>query len=251
MSGAPPPPVATAGRFEVGDVLARSISVWMKNFVPFSLLSLILHAPLILLLFVSLTGDLSLESPYFKYSGALNMIVSSLLTGAVVYGVVNQLRGRPVTLGQSVSVGLGRMFPVIGVALVVGIGVGLGFVLLIVPGVILLLMWWVAVPVAVVERPGVFASMGRSSDLTKGYKGQIFLLLLVFLAISLGLGLLLTGLFLVTPTGDSIRTYLVVMMAITVFVSAPFTAVMEAVSYQTLRTVKEGTSVEDLAKVFD
>jgi hypothetical protein len=248
MSDMPPPTAAIPTRFEVGDVLSRSVSTWLKNFVPFLLLSVLIHAPAIVWMLLTLTGDASPQSPYMKYSGFLNTVLSSILTGALVYAVVMQLQGKSASLSQCVSVGLSRVFPVIGVAIVVGIGVGLGMVLLIVPGVILWLMWFVAIPVAVVERPGVFASMSRSSELTKGSKVAIFLLVLVLVAIGIGITFLLAGALL---NSDGLKTYLVLTMALEVIVTAPFSAALAGVSYLTLRRVKEGISADELARVFD
>jgi hypothetical protein len=248
MSDMPPPAAAIPNRFEVGDVLSRSVSTWTKNFVPFMLLSVLIHAPVIVWMFLTLAGDASPDSPYMKYSGVLNSILTYILTGALVYAVVMQLQGKSASLSQCVSVGLSRVLPVLGVAILVGICVGVGILLLVVPGIILMLMWFVAIPVAVVERPGVVASMKRSADLTKGSKGAIFLLLLVLLAIGMGISFLLAGALLKT---DGLKTYLILTLALEVLITAPFMAALTGVSYLTLRRVKEGISADDLAKVFD
>ncbi len=44
---------------------------------------------------------------------------------------------------------------------------------LLVPGFILLIMWFVAIPVCVVEQRGSWASMQRSAELTKGHRWKI------------------------------------------------------------------------------
>ena len=49
----------------------------------------------------------------------------------------------------------GQILGVIGVSLLVGLGVGFGLIALIVPGVLLALMWSLAVPVKVLEDKGV------------------------------------------------------------------------------------------------
>src|SRR5438552_4856256 len=59
-------------------------------------------------------------------------------------------------------------WPLVGVSILFGIAVGVGFVLLIIPGLILLTIWSVVAPVTVVERPGVFAAFGRSRQLVRG-----------------------------------------------------------------------------------
>ncbi len=58
----------------------------------------------------------------------------------------------------------------------------LGFLLLIVPGVLLALRYSLAIPVAVVERTGVSDSLARSVTLTEGDRGRIFMVF-VFIAL--------------------------------------------------------------------
>lgn len=73
--------------------------------------------------------------------------------------------------------------PVLGqlilVGIVAGIGVVIGFVLIIVPGLYLLTVWFVAAPVVVLERPGVFAALRRSRELVRGNGWQVFAVILV------------------------------------------------------------------------
>src|SRR4029078_4303749 len=61
------------------------------------------------------------------------------------------------------------LLPLVGLAIVAGIGIAIGCVLIIIPGLILLTIWAVAAPVMVIEHPGVFAALGRSRDLVRGY----------------------------------------------------------------------------------
>jgi hypothetical protein len=73
----------------------------------------------------------------------------------------------------------------IGVSILFGIGLGIGFVLFIIPGLILMVIWSVVAPVTVLERPGVFAAFGRSRELVRGNGWQVFgVIVLVFLAVA-------------------------------------------------------------------
>ena len=63
---------------------------------------------------------------------------------------------------------------------------------MIVPGVLLFLMWALAVPAKVLENLGVTDAMSRSSDLTRGDRGRVFVIMLLFFVLSLGVTLLLT-----------------------------------------------------------
>lgn len=77
-------------------------------------------------------------------------------------------------------------WPLVAVSLLFGLGVAIGFVLLIVPGVILVVLWAVVAPVTVLERPGVFAAFGRSRELVRGNGWNVFgVIAVVFLAVVL------------------------------------------------------------------
>ncbi len=85
-------------------------------------------------------------------------------------------------------------WPLAAVSILFGIGLGIGFILLIIPGLILMVIWSVVAPVTVLERPGVFAAFGRSAELVRGNGWNVFaVIVLVFLAVAvigIGAGLL-------------------------------------------------------------
>jgi hypothetical protein len=76
-------------------------------------------------------------------------------------------------------------WPLAAVSILFGLGVGIGFLLLIIPGLILLVIWCVVAPVTVLERPGVFAAFGRSRQLVRGNGWNVFaVIILVFLTVA-------------------------------------------------------------------
>lgn len=183
------------------------------------------------------------------------LVLGFLLSATLVYGTVLELRGGRAGIFQCISRGLGSLLPVIGIGILVSLIVGLGSLLLIIPGIIAFLMLWVAIPVAVVERPGVMASLSRSRALTKGYRWPLFGLILILVILGgiisaiaggiVGLG----GFF---ATGEATSPF--VLLAINVVVqgfSGALIAVASAVAYHDLRIAKEGVSAEQIAAVFD
>ena len=89
-------------------------------------------------------------------------------------------------------------WPLVGVSILFGIGVAIGFVLVIVPGLILLVIWSVVAPVTVLERPGVFAAFRRSRELVRGNGWNVFgVIVIVFVivfVISIAVGIAGSGL---------------------------------------------------------
>jgi hypothetical protein len=85
-------------------------------------------------------------------------------------------------------------WPLAAVSILVGLGIAVGFILLIIPGLILMVIWSVVAPVTVLERPGVFAAFGRSRELVRGNGWNVFgVIVVVFLSVvvvSIAAGLL-------------------------------------------------------------
>jgi hypothetical protein len=77
-------------------------------------------------------------------------------------------------------------WPLAAVSILFGIGVAIGFVLVIIPGLILLVLWSVVAPVTVLERPGVFAAFARSRDIVRGNGWNVFgVIVIVFVIVFL------------------------------------------------------------------
>ena len=244
---------ATIDEFRIGSVIGRGISIFFGNIVAFAIVTVVLFiVPVLLTLFVFLP-----MGP--QAGGILTMLVWMIayfwLSAALVYGVVSDLRGNKAGVGQILSGALAVLIPVFFLSIVVGILVGIGTLLLIVPGVILYVMFWVAVPVAVVERAGVMGSMKRSMELTKGCRWKVFFILVVWLVLTAIIQLIVATI-LGVPLGEAGMaaggvgggwwiTQLVSMLL------GGISASILAVGYHDLRVVKEGVGSAEIAKVFD
>jgi hypothetical protein len=189
---------------DIGRVLSRSLVIWFPNFVPFTLLALLIASPL--LVYVTVTPlDTGIQA--WGLAIAVNIgsaAVSLVMAGAVAYGVFRQLRGEKASIAECFRVGLSRLLGVIGVALTVGGAIGLlgvlvaflaarfgmGFLLLLIPVVAITSVFWVAIACAVVERTGVAASLRRSALLTKGARLPIFGIIFLIGLLQFGLGTL-------------------------------------------------------------
>ena len=247
---------AAAGReFRVGRVLSRGFSILFRNLVPFCLLSGSIMLPFIFLpmLIDDQPANEEIGWPVFVMVVGVVVIVMVFVTmyylvnAVVVYGTVQDLRGRRVSLGDCIRRGMGQIVPIIGVATVAGLAIIAGFVALIIPGFIVMTMLWVVIPVAVLERSGVMACLRRSAELTKGYRWRIFGIIFIVgtmqnIADKIG-ELVLSG------TENLVVTVLVTLVPFAFFTA--LAAVVSAVGYNDLRVVKEGTDIEQIAAVFD
>jgi len=129
--------------------------------------------------------------------GAILGFAATYVVQASLIKAVQDVRdGRvDLDLSQTVQAASPYILPVIGAAILAGIGITIGFVLLIVPGLILLTFWCLIIPFIVLGGSGVFASFGNSWRTVRGYAWRVFgtyvLVFLILIAFSIVLGLIL------------------------------------------------------------
>ena len=255
-------------QMEVGRVFERAIAAVKTNPAVILGLALVVGAiPNVIITY--LFAQSGLVSPEAMVSGAVSpagffaavlfsalfsMVIGALVQGALTRAAVSAAEGRKVSFGDSLATGLRVILPLIGLAIISGAGVALGMLLLIVPGVILALMWSVAVPVLVTERRGVFESLGRSNELTRGAKGRILgIFVVVFIAYgiaSMVMGVVgLAGFNAGTAQQGLTVANLLGSVVLGTLLNAAWGTIQPAL-YVELRQWKEGTSVEALEDVF-
>ena len=269
----------TIADFRVGHVLSRSMAILARNIVPFGLLAVLFTAPSFIpsVMFdpqTGLTDPKTMQALQYGNEAAiqeivmlivisiglaiLGLILSTVVTATMVYGTFQDLRGTPASIGISLRRGVGAILPVIGVALLGTLLMMLGALALIIPAFMIAAALWVAIPTAVVERPGVIASLKRSAELTRGYRWKIFgIFVVIWLISAVAIGMVQTPLAIslatAGPQGIGSGMF-IVYHGIVLLVSAFFTAlgaVSSAVAYHDLRAVKEGFDIDHFASVFD
>ncbi len=238
--------------FGIGNVLATGFRIWAKNFIPFMVITALLYSPAIVWNLSALHGELTQErlislQQSLRYSPFLLFFLSILVSAALTYGVVMELQGQRASVGACVATGLGRFFPVLGVCCMAGLCVGGASLLLLVPGLIVFCMLYVAAQAAVLERPGVMGALRRSRELTQGHKLEIFGLLVILGLMNFGLQLLIGT---TVDAVEDLHRYVYMIIA-EQMVSGSVSAVMASVAYYFLRAEKEGTSASELAAIFD
>ncbi len=182
-----------------GELLDRTFSLYRSHFglflgifaLPYMV---VLAFQLVGLVFQSSVPKLSnilLTLAWSLGAGILTLTVSAVSEAATVIAVSNLQLGRPATVTDSFSKVKGHVSGVVGISFLVSMAAGVGLLAVIAPGVILLIIWSLAVPVKVLENKGVFDSMSRSMELTKGDWGRIFVIGLLILALKFGISSLL------------------------------------------------------------
>src|SRR5215831_9788640 len=137
-------------------------------------------------------------------AGNVGAGIGGLISFAAVYVVqaslikaVQDVRDGRVDLDlqQTVRAASPYILPVIGAAILATIALTIGFILLIVPFLILLTYWCLIVPFIVLGGSGVFQSFGNSMPTVRGYGlrvfGTILLVILILIAFAIVLGFVL------------------------------------------------------------
>lgn len=181
----------------LGQVLDTTFSLYKRNFWLFVGITSIPFLAVLVLQVGAAALQLSRPSPQPAspalasgaiVGGIVFLLAYFLLAGAAqaatIFAVSDLYLGRAATVRGSFRKVGGKAFRVILVLLLVGLTVGVGFLLLIIPGIILFCRTAVAVPASMLEDTKAVGSIERSIQLTKGFAMQIFLIFLLVWVLS-------------------------------------------------------------------
>lgn len=161
----------------------------------------------------------------------IDLVAGTLFTGMVVELVADVQGGRrdhnALQLLRAVTPVLGQL---IIVGIVTGILEGIGFVLILVPGLILMTIWSVVAPVVVVENPGGLRSLGRSRDLVRGNGPQVFGVIIVLV-----IGVYVASALIDAAAASAPSGVHIVVRVVVGILAAPISALAAAVLYFELR----------------
>ncbi len=161
----------------------------------------------------------------------IEFFAAFLLQAALVKAVQDVRDGRAdLSFGETVSAATPYLWAVAGASILAGIAITIGLILLIVPGLFLITIWAVIVPVIVIERSGALASFGRSHQLVRGHGWHVFgtlvLVFLILIVVDILLGLVFSALPTLWRTGLS--------TVVSGTVIAPFLALVVTLIYYRL-----------------
>lgn len=251
----------TSSGFDVGRVMSRTFGVIGRNLLVFGILSLALAGvPQGIARYfsqASVLGTGGLNAALISVlAGLLSFIGANVLQASVIHGTISDLNGKKANLDDCIATGLKYLLPVIGISILTAFALAAGFILLIVPGVMMAMAWCVNVPVVVVERKGVFEAFGRSADLTRGHRWPIFGLAVIYVLVVWvvdAVGMATTAGFSLAnlARGPGFNGAEWVVLTVLQIVQSLIAAAGVASIYYELRATKDGVGPESLASVFD
>jgi hypothetical protein len=241
---------SAGGDFRIGSVLNRAFEICVANFPFFLIVTLVVALPNLLIQLNKPVADQSTGVGSFFILLAVSVLVGIVLNtvgeAVILLGAFQRLRGQPLDPAAALQRALTRFFPLLGLGFLYAIAIMIGFVLLVVPGVILIVMWAVVVPACLVEGLGPIASMSRSGALTKGHRWQI-LGIIILLGIVNWIGSFILGLVL-SAAGPVITA--IVNLVWTAAWAVYWNCVLIMI-YHDLRIAKEGVDTTQIASIFD
>lgn len=244
--------------FRIGSVIADTFRVLWRNIVVFAVLALTIEAVNIgqNYLFVTLEiptrpglSVLGFLDPLVWAAFSVDLLVNSLLVAPVTYVTYFDLRGSPAPFRSVVTRGLALVPKVFVLSVIFTFLLVSGLVLLVVPGLFVIVLWWIVVPVLVTESPGIWKCFQRSRELTRRHRWRMFgiFLLIIVVPFFVAMAVLMMVAFAafsswwITLGVDWVlSTFWILLMTIT-----------PAVVYFHLRRAKEGIAIADIAAVFD
>jgi hypothetical protein len=187
-------------KLSISSIITRSFTTLKDNFAAFFMISILMKVITLLLMMAFGVYDLmkiGVMSPadmaqtpgglFGSYASIMLAAIapSMLALGMITVGTVAYLQGDPTTIGDCIKQGLQKSIPLVLLGLITGFAVSFGMMLLIIPGLIILAVWFVAGPVLMVENSGVIKSLTRSMALTTDARGIIIALVALIFIVSL------------------------------------------------------------------
>lgn len=243
----------------IGRILDQAFRIYKNNFIRFITIVAVIQIPISLL--AILTQTLFVEQEFADATATmmlgvggvvvlfLMMLGHTLCSGALTRSVAESYLGNDMSVGQAYRHVLPKFMTLILASILVSLCVGLGFVMLVVPGVIFSLWFALITPAIIMEDLGATAGMSRSRTLVKGNLGKVFVVgLLVFLlmmAITLPFTFAGTLLPMVLKANSQTKTLISQFFeALGQLISTPIGAITSILLYYDLRIRKEGFDLQ-------
>jgi len=214
-------------RIAVGNVINETFSIYGANLGP------LIGSALVVFIIVGIIAGVLLA-----VGGVVLALIASIvrLAGEALYvgfvvKLVEDVRDgrRDQTMGDLFSAAAPSILSLIAFGILFAIGVGIGFILIIIPGLILITWWSVGAPAIVAEGAGPIEAFGRSWRLVRGNAWSVFGALLLTLIIVILVGFVLGAI--ATPIGNGA---IIVASIISGAVTAPIFALAVTVIFYDL-----------------
>ena len=171
-----------------------------------------------------------------------SILMWTILTGAITRAAAGTFLGRDLEIGESYRYGFARFWSIVLVGLLSGLAIAVGFILLIVPGFIVLTFLTCAIPALVIEGKRGREALRRSWSLVRGRGWPVFGTIIVATIITSVVNSLLTS-----PFGDNWAARSIG-ASIASILTMPYMALVGVFIYLDMRVRKEQYSAAELER---
>jgi hypothetical protein len=222
------------GKLDVARVFERIFEIYRDQFTLLIPAALLVFVPVAVISGVIYAGDVGILGALIV--AAIGTIATYWFQGMVVEAARDILDGRrDHTVGSLVQAAVPVIGPLVVAGILAGIAIGLGLLLLIVPGLFLLTIWAVLAPVIVIERRDALSSFGRSRELVRGHGWQVFSVIVVLFLLQFLVTAVIQSL--ANSVADSVVGFSVADLIVRLLV-APLSALAAAVLFFELKSLR-------------
>src|SRR5215204_938894 len=222
------------GKVDTARVFERIFEIYRDQFTLLIPAALVVFVPVAIISGVIYAGDVGILGALIV--AAIGTIATYWFQGMVVEAARDILDGRrDHTVGSLVRAAVPVIGPLLVAGILAGIAIGLGLLLLIVPGLFLLTIWAVLAPVIVIERRDALSSFGRSRELVRGHGWQVFGVIVVLFLLQFLVTAVIQAL--ADSVADSVMGYSLADLIVRLLV-APLSALAAAVLYFELKALR-------------
>jgi hypothetical protein len=179
----------------------------------------------------------------------LGFLSGALAVGALTRLLIEAYTGRRTSWDEALGFASSHFAALLVLAVIVVVGLAVGYALFLVPGVFLTVAWSACVPALMFDRVRPTVALRRSMDLIAGNWfsafGALVLALLIVVGISYLIVLVVAGIQ-SSSSIDVILTLQAVSRALSAILTYPLLAALSVVIYANLRAAKEGVRPEAL-----
>lgn len=218
-------------KLDVARVFERIFEIYRDQFTLLVPAALVVFVPVAVVNGIVYAGDVSLAGVLFIL--ALSTVATYWFQGIVVEAAQDILDGRrDHTVASLLRSALPVILPLFVAGVLVGILFLIGFVFLIIPGLLVLTFFAVVAPVIVVERAGVFDAFRRSIELVRQAWIQVLIVIVLLFLLRFIVGAVIQAI--ANGVSDSFAGYAISDLLLQLLV-APLNALAAAVLYFELR----------------